>query len=120
MVETTVPASKSSIEVIASLHAVVTQELFRSPSLGKDETATGECSTEPGTSPPEGESSEDFTSVLFSLARVPGVFEHAFRPYRFRISKSPACLICSAVPAPVAGEDLDVALDQALARLGKE
>jgi hypothetical protein len=62
----------------------------------------------------------DFTSLLFTLARVPGVFDDPYRPFRFRVPKSPACLICSAVPAPAAGEDLDVALDQALSRLGEE
>jgi molybdopterin/thiamine biosynthesis adenylyltransferase len=114
--EATVPASKASIEVIAGLHAVVTQGLFRSLTIeGEPSGKTG-----PIPSPPNGEVSEEFTSLLFTLARVPGVFDDVFRSYRFRIPKSPACLICSAVPAPVAGEDLDVALDQALARLGKE
>jgi hypothetical protein len=62
----------------------------------------------------------DFTSLLLTLKRVPGVFDDAYRPFRFRIEKSAACLICSAIPAPAAGEDLDEALDQALARLGNE
>ena len=114
--ETTVPASKASIEVIAGLHAIVTQGLFRSfPVEGAPSGTIGSIP-----SMPSGEGSEDFTSLLLTLARVPGVFDDVFRSYRFRIPKSPACLICSAVPAPVAGEDLDVALDQALARLGKE
>ena len=90
--ETTVPASKASIDVIAGLHALVTLD------------------------PPE----PDFTSLLFTLKRVPGVFDDAFRPYRLRVPKSPGCLFCSAVPVPHTGEDLDVALDQALARLGHE
>jgi hypothetical protein len=64
-----------------------------------------------GTPPP------DFTSLLFTLAAVPGVFEAAYRPYRFAIPKAAACLVCAAGPAPT-GEELDVALDQALARLG--
>ncbi len=63
-------------------------------------------------------SPDDFTSLLFTLAAVPGVFDGAFRPYRLRVEKSPGCLVCSSAPAPAAGEDLDVAVDQALARLG--
>jgi molybdopterin/thiamine biosynthesis adenylyltransferase len=96
---TRIPANKASIGAIANLHAAVTLEL-----LEKSESAS-----EPG-----------FTSLLLTLARVPGVFDDAFRTYRFRIARSEACLICSALPASVAGEDLDVALDQALARLGHE
>jgi hypothetical protein len=49
------------------------------------------------------------------------VFDQAFRTYRFAVPRSLSCLICSADPAAAAGpdgEDLDVALDQALARLG--
>jgi hypothetical protein len=61
----------------------------------------------------------EYTSLLLPLAKVDGVFAEALRPFRFRIPRSPECLICAnhAVPA---GEDLDVALDQALARLGHE
>ncbi len=91
--ETTVPASRASIGVIASLHATLTLDVLA------------------GTPPP------DFTSLLFTLAVVPGVFDAAYRPYRFAIPKAVACLVCAAGPAP-AGEELDVALDQALARLG--
>lgn len=90
--ETTVPASRASINLIASLHALVTLD----------------------------ESASDFTSLLFTLKRVHGVFDDAFRPFRLRVPKSPGCLFCSAVPVPHTGEDLDVALDQALARLGHE
>jgi hypothetical protein len=61
-----------------------------------------------------------FTSLLLTLRRVPDVFEEAFRPYRFRVSRSAECLICQARPTPASAEDLDVALDQALARLGDE
>jgi hypothetical protein len=62
-----------------------------------------------------------FTSSLLTLAKVDGVFPEAFRPYRFRIAKSTECLICGHVRKDVpAGEELDVALDQALARLGHE
>jgi hypothetical protein len=49
---------------------------------------------------------------------VADVFEEAFRPYRFRVPRLADCLICQAHPAPTSVEDLDVALDQALARLG--
>lgn len=100
--ETTVPAPKASIDAIASLHALVTLELLE-PTAGsaQEDAAAG------------------FTSLLFTLARVPGVFDEPFRTHRFRIAKSPTCLVCSAVPPP-AGEDLDAALDQALARLGHD
>ena len=94
IVETSIPASKASISVIASLHAHVTLSLLA------------------GTIP-------DFTSFLLPLAKVDGLFAEALRPFRFRIPRSPECLICGAHAAP-AGEDLDVALDQALARLGHE
>jgi molybdopterin/thiamine biosynthesis adenylyltransferase len=100
--ETTVPAGIAAIHAVASLHALVTLGLL-------EHGAT----YEPG-----------FTSLLLTLQRVPEVFEEAFRPYRFRIPRSAECLICREVPR--AGgtafasppEDLDVALDQALARLG--
>ena len=95
LAETTIPASKASIEVVAGLHASMTFDVLA------------------------GDAAE-FTSLLFTLKRVPGVFEEAYRPFRFRISKSHACLFCSAIPVSVAGEDLDVALDQALARLGSD
>jgi hypothetical protein len=96
--EVTVPASKASIRAIAALHALVTLALLENP--------TG---YQPG-----------FTSLLLTLQRVPEVFEEAFRPYRFRVQRSAECLICQAPPAPVSLEELDVALDQALARLGDE
>ncbi|MBY0514476.1 MAG: ThiF family adenylyltransferase [Gemmataceae bacterium] len=106
VVETTVPASKASIEVIAALHATVTLDMI-----------AGLAAAPAG---PPLNATDDFTSLLFTLKRVPGVFEDAFRSFRFRIPKSAACLFCSAVPAPAAGEDLDVALDQALGRLGHD
>jgi molybdopterin/thiamine biosynthesis adenylyltransferase len=94
--EPRVPASKASINVIASLHATVALGLLQ----GQD----------PG-----------FTSMLLPLARVEGVFAEAYKPYRFRIARSPECLICGlASPDLPVGEELDVALDQALARLGHE
>lgn len=92
--ETTVPASRTSIHAIASLHAIVTLDLLAGRGSG-------------------------FSSLLFPIRAVEGVFDRAFSPYRFRIPRSETCLICSAsVPRP--GEDLDAALDQALARLGHD
>jgi hypothetical protein len=96
--ETTIPASKASVAAIASLHALVTLALLDNPS---------------GYAP-------GFTSLLFTLQRVPEVFEEAFRPYRFRIPRATECLICQPGSGPTysSPEELDVALDQALARLG--
>ncbi len=98
--ETTIPASKASIHAIASLHAVVTLGMLEPqglPSLGV---------------------APDFTSLLMTLQQVPDVFDEALRPHKFRIPRSADCLICRPDPAPASSEDLDVALDQALARLG--
>ena len=95
--EVTVPAGKAPIGVIASLHAVLTLGLLDDPGY------------DPG-----------FTTLLFTMRRVPDVFEEAFRPFRFRVARSADCLICQPRPAPSSAEDLDVALDQALARLGDE
>ena len=97
--EATIPASKSAIEAIASLHAVITLQIVES--LSQQEPY------DPG-----------FTSMLFTLQRVPDVFAESFRPFRFRIARSPDCLICRPVSAPVAAEDLDRAVEQALGRLG--
>jgi molybdopterin/thiamine biosynthesis adenylyltransferase len=94
--ETTIPASKAAIQAIASLHALVTLALLADP-----------AGYTPG-----------FTSLLLTLQRVPDVFDEAFRPYRFRIPRLADCLICQAQPTPTSSEELDVALDQALARLG--
>jgi sulfur-carrier protein adenylyltransferase/sulfurtransferase len=98
--EATVPASKASIAAVAGLHAVLTLELLADP-----------AGSDPG-----------FTTLLLTLKRVPGVFEEPFRPFRFRIPRAAECLICRAEASPtaVASEDLDVALDQALARLGDD
>lgn len=93
--ETTIPASKASIAAIAGLHANVTLEMFENFEL-----------------PP--------LSVLLALKAVPGVFETAYRTYRFAIPRSPTCLLCSAPSTPVSGESLDEALDNALARLGPQ
>jgi molybdopterin/thiamine biosynthesis adenylyltransferase len=96
--ETTIPASKASIQIVASLHALVTIGLLADPT---------------GYSP-------GFTSLLLPLQRVPEIFEEPFRPYRFRIPRAAECLICqpTAGAEPSSAEELDVALDQALARLG--
>jgi hypothetical protein len=91
--ETTVPAHRAGIDAVAALHAVLTLGLIADPP------------DDPG-----------FSSVLFPLARVPGVFDDPFRAYKFRIPRSETCLVCQ--PAPPPGENLDAALDQALARLG--
>jgi molybdopterin/thiamine biosynthesis adenylyltransferase len=96
--ETTVPAGKVAIEAIASIHALVTLSLL----------ANG-----PGFDP-------GFTSLLWTLQAVAEVFPEAFRPYRFRVSRVPDCLICQARPTPSSVEEIDVALAQALARLGDE
>ena len=127
--ETTIPASRASIGTIAGLHAVATLELLENltpqpPSLarkGEQDEISGPLA------PPSflgkgvgGLGSSDFTSLLLTLKRVPGVFDDAFKTFRFRVARAAGCLVCSADPAPAAGEELDVALDQALARLGKE
>ena len=87
-----------SIHAIASLHALLTLELLADPA---------------GYVP-------RFTSLLLALQRVPDVFEEPFRPYRFRVARAADCLICQARPTPSSVEELDVALDQALARLAHD
>jgi molybdopterin/thiamine biosynthesis adenylyltransferase len=98
--ETTIPASMASIHAIASLHALVTLDLLQHGSAY----------------------APDFTSLLLTLQRVPDVFAEPYRPYKFNIARSEKCLICQARTdfASASPEDLDVALDQALARLGNE
>jgi molybdopterin/thiamine biosynthesis adenylyltransferase len=112
--ETTVPASKASIHAIASLHALVTLDLLEH---------VGHVSNVPGSwhvgNVPHGYD-PGFTSLLLPLQRVKDIFEEAFRPYRFRVPRAADCLICQARPTPSSVESLDVALDQALARLGDE
>jgi hypothetical protein len=62
---------------------------------------------------------EAFTSLLFTLEKVPGIFDEAYRTYRFRIGRSAECLVCRpTAAAPIAVDQLDAALDQALGRLG--
>ena len=57
-----------------------------------------------------------FSSLLFTLEKVPGIFDEAFRTHRFLIPRSPECLICGGAKTP---GDLDRALDDALARLSQ-
>lgn len=92
--ETTIPASRASIEVIASLHAHITLQLL----------------TDAGAPAP------GFTSLLLTLEKVPGMFEESFRTHRFRIPRAADCLICrEEIPAG----NLDQELDEALARLNQ-
>lgn len=91
--EVTVPASKASIGVVAALHALVTIQLLADP-----------VGYAPG-----------FTSMLLTLERVQDVFEDMYRPFRFRIERSPSCLLCG-VNREVPSENLDAALDEALGR----
>jgi hypothetical protein len=49
---------------------------------------------------------------------LPDPFGGPFRPLRFRVPRAADCFICQARPTPSSAEELDVALDQALARLG--
>jgi molybdopterin/thiamine biosynthesis adenylyltransferase len=117
IVETAIPASKASIEAIASLHGIITLELIESLKLlGVDKPPSQRANN----SIP---SQEAFTSLLFTLRNVPGVFEEAFRTYRFRIPSAEGCFVCSTKPAkqtPEFGDNLDVALDQALDRLAPQ
>ena len=101
--EARVPAGIASIHAIAALHALITLELLAACA------ARPQAAYDPG-----------FTSLLLTLQRVPDVFAEPVRPYKFRIPRLDDCLICrapNALAANAAG-DLDVALDQALARLG--
>jgi molybdopterin/thiamine biosynthesis adenylyltransferase len=94
---TRIPASRASISTLASLHALVTLDCLNT---SLDPTPI------------------TFTSLLVMLAKVPGVFDDAYRTQKLTIAKSLTCLVCSAVPVTV--EDLDVALDEALARLAHD
>ncbi|AMV27935.1 thiamine biosynthesis protein ThiF [Gemmata sp. SH-PL17] len=126
--EATIPASKASIAVIAGMHALVTLEMLgeRRPNpltpFPKKEGGT-EPSSALSPSPlgdgGVGSSATDSAlSILFSLQVVPGVFDTAFRAHRLRIPRAPTCLTCGeSAPAPT-GNQLDAALDDALARLG--
>jgi hypothetical protein len=48
------------------------------------------------------------------------VFDEEFRAYRFGIPRSPGCLVCSGNAAAAGGENLDVALGEALGRLAPQ
>jgi hypothetical protein len=100
----TIPASKASIQAVAAIHALVTLALL-----------------EQGTRYQPG-----FTSLLLiwqAVADLPG-FDEAFRSRRLRVTRAAECLICrpelTSQPGLSSPEELDVALDQALARLGHE
>ncbi len=115
--ETRIPAAKASINTVAALHALVTLELLESALASPAE----ESQTRSGSSDVLSRFDPGFTTLLLTLKRVPEVFEEAFRPYRFRVARLPDCLVCRAGrPVPETPEELDVALDQALARLGNE
>jgi molybdopterin/thiamine biosynthesis adenylyltransferase len=105
--ETTIPASKASIHAIAALHALLTLQILDCGSQIEEGDMHAQMCGRLG-----------FTSFLLTLQKVPDVFDDAFRPYRFRIARAADCLICSPRPSPSSPEELDVALDQALARLG--
>jgi molybdopterin/thiamine biosynthesis adenylyltransferase len=113
MTETRIPASKASIHAIASLHAHVTLQLLevQSQLAAADSSASAHLQSHL-------QNLLGFTSLLFTLQRVPDVFDEAYRPYRFRVARAADCLICRPRPTPSSSEELDVALDQALARLG--
>ena len=91
--------------MIASLHAMLTLERLA-------HLNTGETDNE------ESGPTDDYTSLLFTLKRVPQVFEEAFRSFRFRVPRVPGCLVCSTGADLAVGENLNVAVDEALARLG--
>ena len=109
--ETRVPASMASIHAIASLHALLTLAILDLILQVADTSEICDLQSEIC-------NRLGFTSLLFALQKVPDVFDEAFRPYRFRVARSADCLICRPRPTPSSSEDLDVALDQALARLG--
>jgi len=111
--EITIPASKAAIETIASLHSLITLQMedCRLQMVRNDPSQI--CDLQSSISNRLG-----FTSLLLTLQRAANVFDEAFRPYRFRIPRAADCLICRPGPTPSSSEELDVALDQALARLG--
>ena len=92
MEQARIPASKTAISTIASLHANVTLDML------------------------EPEPMHNFTCLMIPLKKVPGLFDEPFRVHRFMIPQSLSCTICSTERLFV-GEDLDVALDDALSRL---
>ena len=99
--ETTVPASKASIAAIASLHAVVTLDAADGGS-------------------PAGDDPEASPACCSPWQRGAGCVRRGVPAVPVPHPAAAACLICCGRPRPVPAEDLDVALDQALARLGDE
>jgi molybdopterin/thiamine biosynthesis adenylyltransferase len=95
--EVTIPASRASIALVAALHATVTLDVVAG------EPSDGECS-----------------SWLFSLKRVPDVFDEPYRSFRFQTPRSSTCLVCGPAAGTATGGDLDVALDEALDRLAPQ
>jgi molybdopterin/thiamine biosynthesis adenylyltransferase len=93
--ETRIPAAKAAIAAVAALHALVTLDILDA-------------------------ADSDFTTLLISWKRVAGVFAEAYRPRKFAVPRSPDCLQCRSAGPAASGEELDVALDQALARLADE
>lgn len=94
--ETSIPASKASIAVIAGLHAQITL-------AGLDKEF------DPG-----------FTSLLFTMAKAEGLFDEAYRPFKFRVPRLEGCHFCQESAKPLEAGDLDRRLDEALERLGAE
>ena len=88
--ETSVPASKASIAVVAGLHALLTLELF-------------------------GDLAAPAVSWLLPLTVVPDLFPERFRGRRFDTARRADCLICG---ESVPKGDLDALVDAALTRLG--
>lgn len=95
--ETSIPAPAAAVHAIASLHALLTLRLLENPAAAPDDA---------------------FVSLLMPLQRVPDVFTEAFRPHKLRIPRLTDCLFCQPPSSPIPAENLDAALDQALARLG--
>jgi len=88
--ETSIPASKAAIAVIAALHAHMTLAQLEAPF------------------------DSGFTSLLFTLQKAAGIFDETYRPFKFPVPRSEACLFCH----PVSVDDLDRRLDEAFDRLG--
>lgn len=94
-IETTIPATRASVDAIAALQALLTLDfLDRDTPLSVD----------------------DFTSLLLPMKKVAGIFPDPFRTYRMAISRRSGCLICCPSASPQ-GDALDSVLNAALARL---
>lgn len=114
--EARIPASKAAIETIAGLHALITLDLLDIISQMREGAAPAEPARQEPRPPKNEYPDMGFTSLLFSMKKVDGVFAEAFRAHRLAVPRLPSCLICGS--DPTSAENLDVALDQALARLG--